>query len=190
MLLLVIGLIFALLLIVLLIVMRKKLEEKCHPTVKKVYYSIKQKLMFNSIIRAVLQMYLLTAISTLISTTNFDKEADRPGLNILLMILMLAGLLAFPVFSYFHLKRNEDRLRTPEFKGSYGTLYQTVEYYKPQALVYTTIFLVRRFIFAATVAYMNSSVVLQIWVTVHVSLLYGCWFVHVLPMVDWQNNAV
>jgi len=189
-LLLVLSLIVAVLLIAVLVLMRKHLEAKCHPSVKKVYRSVKQKLMFNSVIRTLLQMYLLTAISTLVSLANFDKNGDRPGLNMTLAILIVIGLLAFPVFSYVHLKRNEDKLRTPDFKGSYGTLYQTVEYYKPEALVYTSIFLGRRLFFAATVAFLQSSVVLQVWLTVHASLLYMCWFVHVMPMIDWQNNAV
>jgi len=105
-LLLIVAIVVTTLLIALLLAMRKKLEAKCHPHVKKVYYSVKQKLMFNSIIRTLLQMYLLTAISTLVTLVNFDKNGDKPGLNMTLSVLMILGFLVFPIFAYVHLWRN------------------------------------------------------------------------------------
>jgi len=113
------------LLIGLVFMFRKQLEKcmNCHPRVKEAYHLVKQKLMFNSMIRTMLQMYLLTAISTLINAVNYSRHGPMPGLNMLLMIVMIAGLLAVPFLAYRHLKKNEHKLRTPDFKGSYGSLY-------------------------------------------------------------------
>jgi len=41
-----------------------------------------------------------------------------------------------------------------------------------------------------TIAFGSSSVVLQVWITVHTSLIYFSWFISVMPMTDWQNNTV
>lgn len=154
------ALFFVLCLIALVIFCRIKLVPKMPQTLRNLIFSIENKLMWNSVLRAILQIYLLYCISIQISfnlfftqsetNSNLDSVQDKKEkeVNILLTFVSLIGLIYFPIFCGKFLQKNFNQLVRPKFKAKYGSLYQNVDYYKRNALWFTSLFCVRRFLVA------------------------------------------
>ena len=55
---------------------------------------------------------------------SFDNKEDI--INAVLTVCMIVVILAFPLFTYFLLKKNKMRLQEEEFKGRFESLYLNV----------------------------------------------------------------
>lgn len=93
----VIGLIISLLILI-------RYAAKKYPKVKALLYDLKHMLMFNSLLRSLLQSYLQLSINTLLVFKLAKKDGGNGG-NKFITVLTLIVLLAFPVFVFMFLKR-------------------------------------------------------------------------------------
>lgn len=146
--------------------------------------------MFNSIMRAMMQTYLITCISmwTAISMMTFTTGSDIT--NALLSLATLISAIGFPIFVYLLLTKKEAELPTPSFKAKFDSLYSNMDLYKKQAYGNTSLFLLRRLLFAFVIVICSPSIVLQVAAADILSTLLLVFYVTVEPMNDGLNNFI
>lgn len=175
-------------LIAIFVQLKLKYWHKMHPTVRKGFEAMRSKLMYSSILRAILQSYYSTAINTLYAIKAGNTNGAQ---NLVTAILTLLGLIAFMVFSYFFMHRHKDDIAKKGFKASFGTLYQNVEIYnQPAGLNFTVLFCARRLAFAFAIVFLDQILTNQIYVSVFTTLGMASWHIAYLPMMDILNNFV
>ena len=115
--------------------------------------AIERKLIFNSILRALLEQYFSLCISTFyqVNTAKYDSFEDK--INTLVSWFILLFILVFPSMTYRFQRTFMKLLPTQDFKMRYGALYTNVEYYKISGLSFTLVFLLRRLVFAFAIVY-------------------------------------
>ena len=183
-------LVVLLIIIGLLVLCKKTLYPRCCSCFKKLVDIIKAKLMFNSILRAFIQAYLLTSISTWDSLLNSDFSDTKGSFEFAQAIVLFLALVVFPIWIAIFLTIKEEELPNPTFRSHYDSTYQNVDIYKRQALYYTSYFLARRFCFAFLIVFCSKSVVLQVFLSDILSTLMLIFFTSVKPMRDTPNNAI
>lgn len=147
------------------------------------------KLMYNSVIRGLLEAYFLTAIATVYQLSNTDFAQDG-YFNFFVAIATAIYLLAFPIFSLRFLLRNKDKLETPALNDKYGSLYQNVDPRRSVALRFTTYFCMRRLVFAGLICLATQSLVIQVMIADFAILAMLVFYTSNLPMKDSLNNFV
>ena len=180
------------LLIALVVLCAKYIVPKCCCSFfGKLIGFIKTKLMFNSVLRAFLQMYLLTCISIAISFQQVSFGDSLGATDFVLSLFLLALFLVLPYLIHRHLKKNQDKLPDKEFKAKYESAYQNMDYYKPSATKNTLLFLGRRFLFAfLVVVFLDFSIVFQVMLADILSTSLLGYYFCVLPMRDRLNNTI
>ena len=151
---------------------------------------ILSKLMFNSVLRALMQTFLMTCISTLTSLLNVNLTHTQGKLDFAIAICIILFAVSFPIFTVKFLRRNNNKLLEPAFKSKFDSIYQNVDYYKEKALSHTSFFLTRRLLFACVVVFCGSSLVFQVFLLDILSTLMLVYFITVRPMMDWRVNLV
>jgi hypothetical protein len=179
----------ALLLIFILgiVLFRKYVLPRCNSIGKLAITYVQNKLMFNSVLRALLQIYLSTAISTCIS---YFKMSHGFKENLLIVIPVTLFLVSMPIFTQYFLDKNIEELSFKRFKSKYGSLYQNVNTFRKYATWFTTLFLVRRLIFACVIAFVQFSVVAQIAIVDACSTILLAFYLSVRPMNGGSHNFI
>ena len=153
------GVLILSLLIILLVFCDRKVLPRCCPCFKKLIDFIKSKIMFNSLLRAILQTFLLTCISMWSAFQSSDVSSSQGVVDIGVAMLILFFALSFPVIVYRLLKQKyneqDNNLRTPTTKAKYDSVYANIDYYKPKALYNTSLFLARRLSLAFLIVYID-----------------------------------
>ena len=149
-----------LIIIALLVLCIKKILPRCCSCFQSLVNKILSKLMFNSVLRSLMQTYLLTCISTLTSLLNVNLTHTQGKVDFAIAICITIFAISFPIFTVKFLRRNKDKLREPAFKSKYDSIYQNVDYYKDKALSHTSFFLTRRLLFAFVIVFCGKSLVL------------------------------
>ena len=92
-------------LIGIIILCKIKLLPRCCNCFKKFVNLVQGKLMFNSILRALMQTYLINSIAMWrsFSETNFDSSEKT--VDFILAIIFLVAYIAFPIFTFKFLKK-------------------------------------------------------------------------------------
>ena len=162
MLMLLLGLAVLLLLIALLTFCKRKVLPRCCSCFQKLVNMVMAKLMFNSILRALMQTYLQTTLAMWISLRATNLTVTTGQVDFALFFLTIAFAVSFIVLSYKFLKRNHDNMRIPQFKSRFDSLYQNLDYYKKKALLNTSFFLLRRILFAGVIVFCEDSLVAQV----------------------------
>ena len=178
------------LLISLLVFCRRTVIPKCYTPVQTLVAIIEAKLMFNSVLRACLQTFLATFVSLLLSLKTLDPTSTEGAVDLILAILIAAYGLSLTVFSLKFLQRKFDSLRVPAFKQRYDSLYMNVDTQSRTALAFTFLYLTRRMLFAAVIAFCGSSIVLQVLLADILSTILLGFYWRVRPMVGFLNNAL
>ena len=146
--------------------------------------------MFNSILRALMQTYLLNSIAMWRSFKETNFDSSEKIVDFILAILFLAAYIAFPICTYKFLKKNNEKLPDPKFKVKYDSIYQNVDYHKERALPSTTLFLGRRIIFAFVIIFCGVSIVLQVFLADILCTLLLAYYFTVMPLISGLANAV
>ena len=105
-------------------------------------------------------------------------------------ILLLLGLVVFPISMHKFLMRHKDELNTQKFKHKYASLYSNVQYHKVVALRFTLYFCTRRFIFAMIICFLKDSIVLQVMAADFTILGMLAFYFSIFPMSDRANNFI
>ena len=149
--------------------------------------SIKNKLIYNSVLRMLLQTYLNLCVSAMV-TLNYGESALQVTAGLILFLILSVS----PILVVYTLtKKRLIPIDHPMTIAKIGSLYLNVETDgKYTALLYTPLFLVRRLIFAVIVVTVKENGPLQILTTMHFSLLLILFYVMVWPMSDTVNNML
>lgn len=177
-------------LIILLLICKCLVLPRCCNCFKKGCSFIMGKLMFNSLIRAAMQTFLMTSYSMWLSLKVTDTNAERGKINLTLAILLLVYSLLLPCWSYCYLRKKYTRMPSAQFKMKFDSLYQNLDYFKKRALPHTSWFLMRRLLFAAVIVFCQFSIVLQVFLADILSTLLLIFFITVKPMYDRTNNVI
>ena len=146
--------------IALLYLCKVKVLPRCCSCFQKLVNLVMAKLMFNSLLRALLQTFLQTCLSSWFSLQQTDLTTSAGQVDFGIALVTITASIGFIIFTYKFLHRKKDNLREPTFKAKYDSLYQNLEYYKKAALANTSFFLLRRLLFAAVIVFCGSSLVL------------------------------
>ena len=130
--------------IIVLLVKFCKKGSKAHNLLLKV----KKKIMWNSVLRAILQSYLKTVlgITFAVKAVNFDTSTD--SVNGVLSIVLFAVMVAMPIFFALLLHKNRASLATDEMKEKIGSIYLGIRTETVWHRLYSTVFLSRRLVYA------------------------------------------
>ena len=162
------GLILVLALLVVLGILGRK-----YTKIRKAYLSVKKKVLYNSLLRYVLQssLKLQMAACTVIffeklATEKFTKEISMSQIATSVCIVIVFNIC--PFFFLSMLVRNQENLGKDEIKEKIGTLYNGLKPIKSVA-GQSFVFLLRRSIFVAITFLLfedpNMQVLLFIWLT-------------------------
>ena len=115
-------LIIAIFMIGLIYICNTYLVPRCCRKGRSVCSWLKNKLMYNSVIRGLLEAYFFMAIAAVYQLRNpkFDKEGLS---NFVLAVLVTIYLVAFPFLALCFLFKNMKRLEEPIMNQKYGSLY-------------------------------------------------------------------
>lgn len=83
----------------------------------------RNKLMYNSVLRGLLEAYFLMSIAAVYQLSNTDFSKEGGYINFTLGLLVLIYLVAFPIISLRYLLKNRLKLETPQIQLKYGSLY-------------------------------------------------------------------
>ena len=186
------ALLLALILIALVIFCRFFCLHRCWQPIVKFVTMIERKLMFNSVLRAMMVAYLALAIQVFYSWKQLKIE---PGLetntNFLLLLCLTLFAVGFPYWTHRFTFNNFNRVRNDdEFDQRYGTLFVSVKKDKYEGLIFSSVFLARRLLFAYTICYLSHTITLQVMVIDVLSTGYLCYMLLSRPMTECLNNML
>ena len=188
---LIIGIMFiGALLITFIILFQKLCLNKCCGCCQKIFRWIKSKLMFSILLRACMQTFLYTSISMWKSLLDSNTSSTNGIIDLAVCLVMFAYLLAFTIFSFVFLRKNFEDMPDPAFKTRYDAMYQNVDYFKKKAVINTTMFAIRRLLFAFVIVFCYQSIVLQVFLCDILSTILLGFYSSVQPMTDNFNNRL
>ena len=88
-----------------------------------IFLKIKGKILWNMVLRYILQSYLKIAIATMFALSLISVSSDLKAVNCGVTILFLLTLLFLPTFFAILLHRNRDKLPTEAMKARIGSIY-------------------------------------------------------------------
>ena len=182
----------AFLLIVIVLACKKWCLHRLPGAVRNLCLKLKNMLLFNTILRYWMMVFLSFSIGCMMQIQRTTK--DPSTWNKVQSILSLIILVTFLVLLYFvqrHLFKNMKRLKEKSFKQSYGTLYTPCDVDKGRkAIIFVTVFCLRRFMVAILVAFLVKHPLAQILLTLSLSTVVMLWHLKVQPMESWQQNLL
>ena len=135
---------------ILLILMTKTCRRYCPKKITTAAKKLKGLVMFNSVLRFILQAYFTIALGALLNIRYSLRDGIKWG-NVTIQVIALIFLLLFAIYFKFFLKWNQALLHNTYFRSKFGALYVNVDYRKLQGRNYTFYFCIRRLLFAAAV---------------------------------------
>ena len=99
--------------------------QKCHPAFRRAVTFVKDKIVYNSILRYLVQSFLRTAMVAMFGIkSQLALEDFRNGKTIYTSSAMLTVLICFTLFSLTFMWKNSDKLIEPMFMKKFGALYE------------------------------------------------------------------
>jgi hypothetical protein len=142
--------------------------------------------MWNSVLRYIAQSYLNTTISCML---NLMTYSDLTLKEKVLTPFMFVYATLIPIVFYKILNKRKAILGHKDMVASIGTLYMNQDTFKQSVVHYIVIFIVRRYVFAMTIAFV-SNIVAQLYITIMCSLL-TLWYLLVWwPMDNRLQNML
>ena len=178
------GVILILALLAVCLVRCCRKSEKC----RALFQKLKNKILWNSVLRFALQSYLKNSMAVLFSlyVMSFTSKGDTGILNGLISIVLVLGLIALPIFFAVILHRNRSNLETEAMKAKIGTLYLGMRTKTASQRMYSSIFLARRLLYAIlTVVCINNPNIL-----IHVFLASNILYVVYLGLTNPNDTKI
>ena len=163
------GVLVVLICLILLLMKFCKPGSKMH----SLFLKIKAKLLWNSVLRFILQGYLKFTISTLFALYLLSFSSEIKSVNAAISIIVFLVLLSMPVFFGILLHRNRDSLQTPELKAKIGSAYLGTRTADAYPRLYSSVFLVRRMVYAILTILCISNPNILIHVFLFTNLIYS-----------------
>ena len=165
--------------------------------------------MWSSILRSQVQTYFPTCLSIfttmkLIIDMQNTKQSELRRLSsanpqsfdlkfsdYFVTIVKALILFSLPLFSFFFLRKKFDKKGySDEFNTAYGTLYQSVDPYRKSVYQMNLIFCCRRLIVAFFTVYINSPLILNIYINIYSSLWIIKYYYQKKPMISNSLNRI
>ena len=183
--LLVLGVAFAVcVLLIALVLLCVRLCPKGCARIQRLCSRIKNMLMFNSLLRYYIMTFLSTAIGCSMQLRRWIQNRDHASsAETIVALLTLVGMLALTGVLTKLLIANKAKLKDTTFRQKYGTLYTPCDISKGAwPLVHTTLFCLRRFAVALSVALLLEHSLVQITIAIVGSSVLLLWHFMVWPM--------
>ena len=170
---------------------RKYVIPRCPSCIKQLVTALERKLLFNSILRAVLEVYFNTCIILFISMRSINTYTYEGKINFGVTVMIGLFCFSLPYFVWDWLRNNIEDLDSKRYRQSFDSLYMNIEIDKGNvAVAYTFVFLVRRLLFAYIIGQIMQGVTIQIFTIYFLSCFLLGYYVSVMPMVDRVNNFI
>lgn len=170
-------------------VCRRYVMPRCCSCGKSCCKMLANKLMFNSVIRGLLESYFPLSIATVYQLSQ-DKWEEGDVLHQILAIITIIYLVIFPIFSLWFVLRYFKVLKTPRMLNKYGSFYQNVDPTRKVALRFTFYFCLRRLVFAMVICLVTNSLVVQVMIADFTILALLSFYSRIRPMKNELNNGV
>lgn len=105
-------------------------------------------------------------------------------------MLQLVFSMSLPIFSYIFLTKNFELMSNPEFQAKFGTLYQNLNLDQREACVYTSLFCLKRILFAVSTCYLPNTVIANIYTYIYISLGTIGYIINYRPMNSGMLNKI
>ena len=102
---------------------RRSIMSKCWSPVKKLAKAIERKLMYNSVLRGLLEVYLMTAISMFNGLNAVSTYTIEEKISYLLALATAILCFYFPCWAFSFVRRNQHKLGKETFQRRYDSLY-------------------------------------------------------------------
>lgn len=109
---------------------------------------VKKGLFFNFLIQLSLEAYFEFFIGGILNFRSPQKNTNGEVLGILLASFCLSNILVnIPLLSLYIITKTFEQLNKKKFKEIFGEMYENTKYDSKLCLAYTSIFIMRRFLF-------------------------------------------
>ncbi len=139
-----------------------KLEDYLCKCLQRPLRHLKNKVVWNSLIRFSIETYYPVCISMFIGISTIGGSTDIERMNFVLAATFLCYLLVLPYGMYRFLRLYRAVLPNGQTKDAYHALYAGVDYFKIQALSFQMLQLYRKFIMIMLVVFLQSLSAIQI----------------------------
>jgi hypothetical protein len=126
------------------------LEPFKHPLSQKVSTKLKDKLLWNFVIRLVIESYLSLGFSVYFNLRFASCKFSYLGswVNYFYAVGFAAVIIAAPLFVVFFYSRNFSRFKDEQFNSKFGSVYEGLKTKDRYVIAYTAIFMIRRALFS------------------------------------------
>ena len=171
---LVIGLALVILLVLLLVL---SILAKRHTCIERVFSFLKKKLVYNAVLRFILQStvkFQIAACTVLSYERLTSKEVFKPTATdqIVIASLILSTLSVCSFLFGYILRKNRSKLGQEATKDKFGTLYLGLKPSKEGVVNYSFVFMIRRSFFIAITFALFKQPGLQIQLMIYMTVLY------------------
>lgn len=144
--------------------------------VKKVAKFIKKKLLYNSILRFMLQSTLKNQVSAGVIIQAYmikrEKEAELLQSSFYVSLVIVFVFSCCPFLFYKIVSNNVANLDKQEIKDKIGTLYNGLNAKRPSVMTYSPMFLIRRSMFIAIMFVCFEQPAIQVQLMIYMTILY------------------
>ena len=114
-----------------------------------------KRMFFNLILRLLLLAYMNFCITGILAVSNLTFSSAQKGIHSFLGILLVAIVIAYPIFTFTFLKKHFKRLMESDISTKISSIYDNIDLDVKYATLFTTLFLVRRLIYAITLNFLT-----------------------------------
>ena len=169
---------------------RRVFIDSCWGPIRKLAKLIEQKLIYNSVLRGLLEIYLMTAISMFNGLRAVSTDTIEEKISYLLALATAVLCVYFPCWAFSFVRRNRHKLGKPSFKRRYDSLYQNIDTDKFEADPFIFVFLVRRLVFAYVICNVGFNMVTQVLILDFSCTAVLAYYLTVFPMKNGVNNGI
>ena len=175
---------------VLIILCKRTIVPRCCKPIQTLFQVIERKLLFNSVLRAILEVYLATCITMFHGFKSARTYTELEKISYLFGLATAIFCFYFPFWTFNLLRKNADRLSDPHFSGRFNSLYQNLDVEKYEAHPFTLVFCLRRLLFAYAITSLDRTLVFQVFFIDGTSTFILCYYITCKPMKNTVNNAI
>lgn len=162
------------------------------PQVMKINEKLKGKLHWNFVIRLVIEAYLELVYAVFFNLNyakcTFSFLGSWVNYFYAIIFAVLIGLAPLFVVGFysFHFAKIGDE----EFINKFGSVYEGLKTNSRYVIVYTTIFFVRRALFALLTLYLHKFVIIELILTIILTMMVACYILHCKPFEETLTNQL
>lgn len=163
-----------------------------HPILVRINEKIKSYLMWNFVIRLIIEGYMELCFSVYFQLKYTKYSFDYLGsMTDYIMGCFLAMLIIIaPLFVAIFYYRNFAKFEDEEFVKTYGSVYEGLKTTDRSVIVYTIYFMIRRAAFASISVFVYRHVMVQLGLATVITLLSACYLLQFKPFAEPLLNRL